>query len=326
MPADRPAAARLALVLAAAALSPAIDAIVFAQTPAMTGATAEPAPMLPPLRDARTGTEVPLATRTEPYLALHVLPDLDEPHTRTFIRDYLAAAPTLAGVRHAFVTAADADRAKSFASSLGDAAPSLFRDPGGALAAALKVAPSDAATILLDRAGREVLRLPHASPHEHPAFADFSKRVTDATRHQALADYNLPRGSTLAVEGYDVVAYLDDHEARKGSPSFASAYRGVTYHFASAEHRAAFARDPERYLPTYGGWCASAMGAKGTKVEIDPRNFKVKDGRLFLFYKSAFGDALKDWNKHEREWEPAADANWKKLTREDPIRPATQPK
>jgi hypothetical protein len=63
------------------------------------------------------------------------------------------------------------------------------------------------------------------------------------------------------------------------------------------------------------------MGAKGTKVEIDPTNFKVKDGRLFLFYKGTFSDALKDWNKHEAEWEPAADRNWKKLTNEEPPKP-----
>ena len=52
-----------------------------------------------------------------------------------------------------------------------------------------------------------------------------------------------------------------------------------------------------------------------TKVEIDPTNFKVKDGRLHLFYKDFFSDALKDWNKNEKEWEPKADANWKKTTR-----------
>jgi hypothetical protein len=59
------------------------------------------------------------------------------------------------------------------------------------------------------------------------------------------------------------------------------------------------------------------MGAKGTKVEIDPTNFKVKDGRLHLFYKDFFSDALKDWNRNEKEWEPKADTNWKKTTGED---------
>ena len=61
---------------------------------------------------------------------------------------------------------------------------------------------------------------------------------------------------------------------------------------------------------------------KGTKVEVDPTNFKVKEGRLHLFYKSLFGDAQKDWNQHEREWEPAADINWKKLTGEEARGPA----
>ena len=137
----------------------------------------------------------------------------------------------------------------------------------------------------------------------------------------AVNSPRLARGTHLAVEGYDVVSYIESGKAAKGKPEFQSAYRGVNYRFASDESRRRFAQNPEKYLPTYGGWCASAMGDKGTKVEIDPTNFKVKDGRLFLFYKSLFGDALRDWNKHEKEWEPAADLNWKKLTNEDPVKP-----
>ncbi|MCC6676997.1 MAG: YHS domain protein [Phycisphaerales bacterium] len=146
--------------------------------------------------------------------------------------------------------------------------------------------------------------------------------MVEHTTPDSTKQYNLPKGSNLAIEGYDVVSYIDEGKAAEGRSELESVYHGVRYRFISAAHRDTFAADPERYLPTYGGWCASAMGDKGTKVEIDPRNFKVKDGRLFLFYKSLFGDALKDWNRHEKEWELAADLNWKKLTGEGPILPA----
>ena len=84
------------------------------------------------------------------------------------------------------------------------------------------------------------------------------------------------------------------------------------YRFASAASRDKFNVDPTRYLPAYGGWCATAM-AKGDKVEIDPKNFKVTNGRLFLFYKGLFGNALNDWNKDEAGLTVMADSHWKEL-------------
>jgi hypothetical protein len=35
------------------------------------------------------------------------------------------------------------------------------------------------------------------------------------------------------------------------------------------------------------------------KVPIDPLNFKIVDGRLFLFYRDQELDALKLWNKED---------------------------
>jgi hypothetical protein len=86
----------------------------------------------------------------------------------------------------------------------------------------------------------------------------------------------------------------------------------VIYYFASEEDRKLFAESPEKYLPTYGGWCATAM-AKGEKVEIDPTNFKVTNGRLFLFFKAFYANAIKDWNKDEANLTVKADANWMKI-------------
>ena len=69
---------------------------------------------------------------------------------------------------------------------------------------------------------------------------------------------------------------------------------------------------PEKYLPAYGGWCATAM-ARGEKVQIEPSSFKVTNGRLFLFYNGLFGNAIKDWNKDESALTVKADAQWKKI-------------
>lgn len=115
----------------------------------------------------------------------------------------------------------------------------------------------------------------------------------------------------LAVQGYDVVAYFTGRPA-KGDARFAATHGGHTYRFASDENRKAFVDAPDKYVPQYGGWCATAM-AKGEKVEIDPKTFKVTNGRLFLFYNGFWGNALKDWNADETALTRKADAAWTKV-------------
>jgi YHS domain-containing protein len=128
------------------------------------------------------------------------------------------------------------------------------------------------------------------------------------------AAYNLP-ANKLALQGYDPVAYFTLGKAVKGSAAHQVMHDGVTYHFSSDETLKAFQAEPVKYLPTYGGWCATAM-AKGEKVEIDPANFKVTNGRLFLFFNAWYADAKKAWIKDEAAQEKLADANWRKLSGE----------
>lgn len=130
----------------------------------------------------------------------------------------------------------------------------------------------------------------------------------------ATKDYNLP-GNKVALQGYDPVTYFTKKQAILGSASFKAEHEGVTYHFSSAETLSTFQAAPVQYLPTYGGWCATAM-AKGEKVEIDPKNFKVTNGRLFLFFNAWYGDAKKTWLKDEAGQEKLADKNWNKISGE----------
>ena len=121
--------------------------------------------------------------------------------------------------------------------------------------------------------------------------------------------------STPGISGYDPVAYFTDGQPVKGSGYHVAQHDGVTYTFASKEHKRMFEANPGKYVPAYGGWCATAM-AKGEKVEIDPTNFKVTNGRLFLFYKAFYANAIKDWNKAEAALTARADAHWKKISGE----------
>lgn len=293
--------------------------------------TRQPPETLHELSDLAGGPAFRVGDAVGHDLALHFLTRTDTRECTDFAREYLQQAPTVAGVRHVFIKADDAGSVKAWAKQFGDEARAVYVDHDGALARDLGipdglmidgVSSNYPATVVFGRNGEELFRYVGRTPDDHLHFGDFEKRLTEQTRQPALTDYNLPKGELIAVDGYDVVAYFARNKAVKGRAELSSNYRGVVYQFENDADRRLFAADPGRYLPAYGGWCASAMGYKGAKVEIDPTNFKVKDDRLFLFYKSLLGDALKDWNKHEQEWEPAADRNWKKLTSEEPSKPS----
>lgn len=132
----------------------------------------------------------------------------------------------------------------------------------------------------------------------------------DATQLRK-SQFNLDNG--IAIKGYDPVAYFKLGKAVKGKKEFAVFAQGVTYYFSSVEDKEDFKKDPARYEPQYGGWCAYAMGKDGSKVEVDPETFKLIDGKLYLYYNKFFNNTLKSWNKDEANLKSNADVNWRKF-------------
>lgn len=113
----------------------------------------------------------------------------------------------------------------------------------------------------------------------------------------------------LAIQGYDPVAYFTKNKAVEGKKTISQIYNGATYYFSSEANKNLFSKDPAKYEPAYGGYCAYAM-AFGDKVKIDPATFKIKDGRLFLFYNFKFNNTLIDWNKDETKLYKKAEIEW----------------
>jgi len=111
------------------------------------------------------------------------------------------------------------------------------------------------------------------------------------------------------------VAYFAVNKPVRGKPEFASTYNDMTYHFVSADAKRMFDKDPEKYVPAYGGWCAFGMAVED-KFPVDPTNFKIVDGRLMLFLKNKNVDALTLSNQgDERKLTRKANAHWKKVSK-----------
>jgi YHS domain-containing protein len=85
----------------------------------------------------------------------------------------------------------------------------------------------------------------------------------------------------LALGGYDPVAYFDTGKPMHGKETIEAAYGGARYLFASEDHRKAFLRDPKKYVPEFGGFCAVGTSF-GEKVDVDPETGKVVKGKLYL--------------------------------------------
>jgi len=103
----------------------------------------------------------------------------------------------------------------------------------------------------------------------------------------------------LAVRGYDVVSYFSG-EAKIGDPAISSEHEGSVYYFSNEKNKDAFDATPDKYKPAYGGWCAFAM-SEGKQIDIDPRSFKVINGKLHLFYNGVGGDTKSMWEENESE-------------------------
>lgn len=88
-------------------------------------------------------------------------------------------------------------------------------------------------------------------------------------------------GAPLALHGYDPVAYFTEGAPTPGHADHAVVHEGAAYYFASAENQKAFVRDPARYSPAFGGFCAYGVSV-GKKFDGDPRYWTVHEDRLYL--------------------------------------------
>lgn len=109
----------------------------------------------------------------------------------------------------------------------------------------------------------------------------------------------ISRSEGAVMGGCDVIAYAGLANASSdgraapnctlGLEEYTESYAGFAFRFATADHQAAFAADPARYAPAYGGFCGYGMCCEDwwtpgdVEADVNPNVWVYVDGRLLSF-------------------------------------------
>lgn len=119
-----------------------------------------------------------------------------------------------------------------------------------------------------------------------------------------------------ALNGYDAVAYVRKGVAMEGLEEYTYEYDGVKFKFSRPAYLNEFKQNPEQYLPAYKGWCAYAIAKDGSFVDVNPKTFKVQDGKLLMFYDKFGINTLKKWEKDSEQMIQKAEEQWNQIDKD----------
>jgi len=115
--------------------------------------------------------------------------------------------------------------------------------------------------------------------------------------------------SDKAILGYDPVAYFTEGKAVKGNENLTYHWNDADWYFSSPQNLNSFSKNPDKYVPQYGGYCAYGL-SEGHKAPTDPDAWTIVDGKLYLNYSK---DVRTKWRENEKERIEKADKNWPQL-------------
>jgi len=115
--------------------------------------------------------------------------------------------------------------------------------------------------------------------------------------------------SVVAAGGYDVVSYRTSEKPVRGNGNHVVLHDGATFLFQNDENAKAFRKNPARYAPAFGGYCAYGA-AVGKKFVGDPDVWAIVDDRLYLNLDTKIQGI---WSKDVAGNIEKAEANWARI-------------
>ncbi len=134
-------------------------------------------------------------------------------------------------------------------------------------------------------------------------FAKIKRISPLAWNHKTV---NQPVFSDKAINGYDPVAYMVSDEAIEGNEQYTYRWQDADWFFATEENRDLFAKNPQKYAPQYGGFCAFAV-SKGFTANVSPESFVNVEGKIYLF---ADDNVKAEWLNTKEESFALSEKNW----------------
>ncbi len=112
-----------------------------------------------------------------------------------------------------------------------------------------------------------------------------------------------------AIRGYDVVAFFTNHQPVIGIDSINYQWNDANWFFASKENKALFVKNPEKYAPQYGGYCAyGTAGNHKAPTQID--TWTILNDKLYFNYNTKVKEY---WNKKQDSLIERANFYWPTL-------------
>jgi hypothetical protein len=134
------------------------------------------------------------------------------------------------------------------------------------------------------------------------ALPGFGAITQAATTERVVVD----RHTGLAIYGIDPVGYFTNRKPTAGRENFELRHAGAVWRFENEGNKAAFAADPDVYMPRFGGYDPVGV-SRGVATPGNPALWLVSDQRLYLFYTA---EARTAFLANSRDVIAGAQARW----------------
>lgn len=109
-----------------------------------------------------------------------------------------------------------------------------------------------------------------------------------------------------AIKGYDPVDFFKAGKPVMGKKEYSYEWHGAKWYFSSSDNLKAFKKDPEKFAPQYGGYCAYGT-SEGHKAPTETETWTVVNNKLYFNYNK---DVQSEWKKDQKTRIEKADKIW----------------
>ena len=109
-----------------------------------------------------------------------------------------------------------------------------------------------------------------------------------------------------AIRGYDPVAFFNQSAPVKGADSLSYTWKNTEWLFSNRQNLESFKKDPEKFAPQYGGYCAYGV-SDDHKSPTQTDTWTIVNDKLYFNYNTKVKE---HWSKNREQLIEQADKKW----------------